>query len=136
MKTLTHISKIASLLLLTLGFYLNAQAQGPEPALKAVSAAISAGDAEALAKHFHTSVEITVPGTDNTFSSKQATFVMKEFFESHPVSSFRVVHKGNSGATYYATGTCSTENEEFDTNLFLKKIGDKFLLTQVRFEAE
>lgn len=136
MKTFTHISRTIALLLLTLGVHFSSFAQGPEPALKGISAAISQGDAAKLATFFGPSVEITVPGTDNTFSAQQATFVMKEFFAENAVESFKVVHQGNSGSTFYATGTCITGKAEYDTNLFLKKIDDKFKVTQIRFEAE
>ena len=89
-----------------------------------------------MAGFFNSTVEVTVPGEDNSFSDQQATFVMKEFFTKHPVKSIEVMHQGNSGSTYYATASTVTAKGNFDTNIFLKKIGDTFKVTAIRFEAE
>ncbi|HHG84738.1 MAG TPA: DUF4783 domain-containing protein, partial [Bacteroidetes bacterium] len=73
---------------------------------------------------------------DKNFSAQQASFVLKDFFTKHVVRSFQVMHKGNSGATHYVTGLCVTGKGEFDTNIFIKKVGDRYLVTQIRFEAD
>ena len=136
MKTFTHISRFFLLLLMVAGFSAMTMAQGPEAKMKKVVSAISSSDASALAGHFNSTVEVTVPGEDNSFSDQQATFVMKNFFAKYPVKSVELMHQGNSGATYYATASTATAKGNFDTNIFLKKIGDSFKVTVIRFEAE
>jgi hypothetical protein len=111
-------------------------AQSPDAVFEQVSAALSKGDANALSTHFATSVEVTLPTGDQTYSSQQATFVLKDFFAKHPVKGFSILHKGNSGATWYATGTYSSSAGVFDANIFVKKTAEKFQITQIRFEAE
>lgn len=112
------------------------QAQTPTTQFKAIAGAIKAGDADALAKYFNSSLEVTLPGVDKTFSAKQATFVLKDFFTTQGVKSFQMLHTGSSGATNYMTGLCVTGKGEYDSNIFLKKIGNDFLITQIRFEAD
>ena len=112
------------------------QAQIPTGTFSSIGAAIKASDADALSKHFNSSLEVTLPDVDKTFSAQQATFVLKDFFSNHQVRSFQVMHKGNSGATHYMTGLCVTAKGEYDTNVFLKKFGDKYQITQIRFEAD
>ncbi|MEM0996711.1 MAG: DUF4783 domain-containing protein [Bacteroidota bacterium] len=136
MKYTTSI--IATLLFAVLlsGVPANLQAQLPDGTVSSIGTAIKASDADALARNFNSSLEVTLPGVDKTFSAQQATFVLKEFFASHPVRSFRILHKGSSGATHYMTGLCVTGKGEYDTNVFLKKFGDRYLITQIRFEAD
>ncbi len=136
MKGLTYISKAAFALILALGFFVQVQAQGPEGTIKQVQSAIVAGDADAMASHFNSSVEITIPGAENSYSKQQGTFVMADFFKKYKPSGFEIIHQGHSGATYYATGSTTTSGGNFDTNIFVKKTGESFLITQIRFEAE
>lgn len=132
MKKFTYISTLILGMLMILGSQL--QAQSPTSALKGIEKAIVAGDAEALGAYFNTSVDVTVPSSDKSYSSQQATFVIKEFFTNSGVKEFESMHEGQSGATYYSTGVLTTSKGEFDTNIFLKKIGEKYLITQIRFE--
>lgn len=137
MKTFTHISKFLLLLILFAGMSSSVQAQTPEQGtMKKVIAAISSSNVGALSGFFHSTLEVTVPGQDNSFSDQQATFVLKEFFAKYKVTAVDVIHEGKSGSTYYATATTSTANGDFDTNIFLKPIGDSFKVTSIRFEAQ
>lgn len=132
MKKFTYIATLVLGMMMLWGSQL--QAQSPTSALKAIEKAIVSADAEALGTHFNTSVDVTVPSSDKSYSSQQATFVIKEFFSNSGVKAFESMHEGQSGATYYSTGVLTTSKGEFDTNIFLKKIGDQYLITQIRFE--
>ncbi len=136
MKKFTYISTFILGLVMLLGMSTEVQAQAKEPKaeLAAIDKAMKAGDAEALGSYFNTSVDVTVPSADESFSDKQATFVIKDFFANQGVKNFEVMHSGQSGITHYSTGLLVTGKGEFDTTIFLKKFGDKFLITQIRFE--
>ena len=108
MKHLYNITKVLLLTIFLSGMALQVQAQRPDGAFKAISAAIQAGDANALAQHFNNNVEVTLPDVDQSFSAQQATFVLKDFFAKHTVGKYTVNHKGTSGSTHYQTGTCTT----------------------------
>ena len=136
MKNLFSISKTLLLAVLFTGFGLSASAQTAEATFGKIGAAISKGDTATLEGMFNSSVELTVPGSDKTYSAKQAGFVVKDFFAKHNVTGFKMKHKGNSGATQFATGTTSTAKGDFDTNIFLKKVGDGFKITQIFFEED
>ena len=136
MKFLTYITKTAVIFFLALGVFATAQAQSPESTIEKVASAIKSADSNALASFFNTSVEVTTPDADNMYSSKQATFVIKEFFSNYALKNFEILHQGNSGITYYATGSTSTDKGNFDTNIFIKNTGGKYLITQIRFEAQ
>ena len=137
MKHLKTYSAFLLLIVLLVFGTTKAQAQStPDEAFGKIAAAIQAGNADALSAFLQTSVEITLPGADQSYSAQQATFVLKDFFAKNPPKSFQVVHKGNSGATNYATGTYVSATGSFDTNIFLKSVGGVFKVSQLRFEAE
>jgi hypothetical protein len=136
MKRLTYISKLALLVLLFSGSVLGLRAQSAQEVFNAVSSSIGKANDVAIAAYFNASVEVTVPGSDQSYTSTQAQFVVKDFFAKNPPAGFKLLHNGESGGTWYATGAYSSAKGSFDTNIFLKKVGDKFLITQIRFELE
>ncbi len=112
------------------------RAQTADPVFDKIAKRIKAGDADGLSLYFDASVELTVPGTDGVRASKQAQFVIKEFFTKYPPGRFAILHKGNSGSTHYATATYTSGETIFDTNIFVKSEAGKFVITQIRFEEE
>lgn len=136
MKRIAIISAWVLLMMGIVGGQNQLQAQTADALFGKVTALIKSGNAEGLSQHFNSSVEVTVPGSDGVRASKQAQFLMKDFFAKHKPKKFQIVHKGNSGSTHYATGTYVAEGMTFDTNIFVKKVGDKFVITQIRFEEE
>lgn len=137
MKTLKTLLAFLIALLFVIAGYQQSKAQStPDEALRKVSAAIQAGNADALTGFLQSQVEITLPGADQSYSSQQATFILKDFFTKFAPKSFSVIHTGESGTTNYATGTYVSGNGTFDTNIFLKNVQGVFKVTQLRFEAE
>lgn len=129
------MKKLATLVLFLLTLQLG-YSQGAPEVFKAVSGAIGTGNAQGVANYFNTSVEITLPGADQAYASAQGQGVLQDFFKHHAVKSFQTTHTGNSGGTHYQTGTLTTASGVFDVNIFVKQIGDKYLVTQIRFEEE
>lgn len=137
MKTLKTFLAFLIALFFVLAGHQRSQAQStPDEAFGKIAAAIQAGNADALTAFLQSPVEITLPGADQAYSSQQATFVLKDFFAKNAPKSFSVIHKGNSGATNYATGTYVSSGGTYDTNIFLKNVGGVYKVTQLRFEAE
>lgn len=137
MKHLKNISAVLLLLLLVAFTSTKAQAQStPDDAFAKIAAAIQSGNADALSAYLQTSVEITLPTADQSYSAQQATAVLTDFFRQNAPKSFSVIHKGNSGTTNYATGSYVSGTGTFDTNIFLKNVGGVYKISQLRFEAE
>lgn len=110
--------------------------QNIDAMLVKVESAIAGGNASGLSVFLNSTVEISLPDKDETFSSTQAQFVLKDFFSKNPPKSFKIIHKGSSGNTYYAVGTYTSVKGIFDTNIFIKQVGDKLMIHQLRFEKE
>lgn len=138
LRIVKRVKQLSFLLIvfLSAGWTTTVQAQTPAAAFEQIAGAISKGDAAAVATHFNTTVAVTLPGADQSYSAQQATFVLKDFFTKNAVKGYKVVHQGSSGATWYATGVYTAATGSFDSNIFIKKVGEKFLITQLRFEVE
>lgn len=136
MKRFIHISKLIALVLLFTGTVSGLKAQTAKDVFTTVSGAIAKANDAAIAAYFNSSVEVTLPGSDQSYAAQQAQFVLKDFFAKNPPSGFKLLHDGESGGTWYATGTYSSAKGAYDTNIFVKKVGEKFLITQIRFELE
>lgn len=111
------------------------RAQNAEAVLSDCVSAIQKGNPDAMFEHFAQSVSVTLPpNTEDNYARNQALFVLKDFFAAYPVQSFSILHKGSSGAKYYAIGRFVSPKGTFDANIFLKKSGNSYVLDEIRFE--
>jgi hypothetical protein len=103
----------------------------------AVASAIKSGDAKTLALYFNSSVDLTVPGSDGTYSKSQAEMIVKNFFSLNKPVSFSINQNGNSSeGSHYSIGTLVSAKAKFRTYFLVKKIGGKQVITQLQFEQE
>jgi hypothetical protein len=132
MKVLIYILFLQAGLLL--GFSPTISAQ---EVTKEVNEALKKGDANLLSKHFNSSLDISLPDTDQTMSNAHATQVMKSFFKDNPPSSYSVNHIGSSrDATKYIIGTYKSGSKSYKTYALLKETDGKYLIVQLQFELE
>jgi hypothetical protein len=102
-----------------------------------INKCISEGDAASLSVHFNTSLDISLPDTDQTMSSAHATQVIKNFFKENPPKSYKVNHVGSSReATKYIIGTYISGNKSFKVYALLKQNKGTYLIVQLQFEKE
>lgn len=95
------------------------------------------GDAVALSEYFNSSLDISLPDTDETMSKSHATQVMKSFFKDNAPKSYTVNHVGSSREeTKYIIGTYKSQSKSFKTYLLLKLTDGKYLIVQLQFEQE
>jgi hypothetical protein len=79
--------------------------QASPSVMNSVRDAIRAGNSRELTRHFNDMVELTILDKSGNYTKEQATFVLKEFFDKNPSSSFSFIHQGASGdGTQYAIG--------------------------------
>ena len=96
--------------------------------------AMKAGNAAEIAKYFDNTVEINMPDKTNSYSKSQAELVLKDFFSSHSVKSFTVIHKGENSGSQFCIGTLVTKSGSYRTTIFMKQKGDKQVLQGITFE--
>ncbi|MFC4262433.1 DUF4783 domain-containing protein [Ferruginibacter yonginensis] len=102
--------------------------------LNDVISGIKAGNAATIAKYFDNTVDITLPGKNNSYSKVQGEAVLRDFFANNTVKSFSIVHQGESGGAQFCIGTLVTSNGSFRTTINLKQKADKQVLQEIKFE--
>jgi hypothetical protein len=102
--------------------------------LDAVIGALRGGNAAAMAKFFDQTVEISLPESSNSYSKSQAELVLRDFFATHPVKGFEIIHKGEKAGSQYCIGTLQTKTGNYRTTVFMKQKGDGQVLQELRVE--
>ena len=102
-----------------------------------IVAAISNGDAGKLASYFNSTVDLTTPSGDGTYSKSQAEMIVKNFFAQYPPVSFKINQQGSSNeGSLFSIGTLITKSSKFRTYFLLKKVNGVLLIHQLQFEEE
>jgi hypothetical protein len=103
---------------------------------KDIENAVALGNAKLLSNYMSTSIEIEINGQEGIYSKSQAEQVLNKFFDKYPPRSFSLSHKGNSAAgARFAVGDYVTGKEHtFRVTIFLKKIGEHYLIQEIEFE--
>lgn len=100
-----------------------------------VVAALQKGNAEALSHYFDKMVEISLDGQANSYSKSQASVILKDFFASHKVEQFKVIHKGKSGkGSSFGIGNLTTSKGTYRVTFFFRQKGDEVVLQELRFK--
>lgn len=103
----------------------------------AIAAAIKSGDAATLAGYFNTTIDLTLPGSEGTYSKSQAELIVKGFFASNTPEDFTINHRGSSGeGSQFCIGDLITDNGNYRTYFLVKAINGRSVLTQLQFEEE
>ncbi len=133
MKKHSKILLLIFFLLTSFSFKIEAQ----NSIANGVSNAIKSGNSKELAKYFYSSIDLTVPGNDGTFSKSQAELIVKDFFTKNPPKSFVINHQGTSGdGSQFSIGTYSSSSMSFRTYFLIKKFSDTFYIQQIQFEQQ
>jgi len=103
-----------------------------------ISNALNSGDVQVLSKHFGNTIDLTLPDGEGTYSNKQTEQLLKAFFKSHPVKSFKLDHRGNSNdGSKYMIGTLkSTSGKSFRFYALIKKQAGTYQVQQLELEEE
>jgi hypothetical protein len=102
-----------------------------------VVAALSAGDANRLASYFNSTIDLTVPSGDGSYSKSQAEMMVKNFFTQNTPVSFRVNQQGSSNeGSLFCIGTLTTKTATYRTYFLVKKVNGVSLVHQLQFEKE
>jgi hypothetical protein len=103
-----------------------------------VSNAIRRGNAAEIARYFGPNVELTLPGSEGTFSRQQSEIILRNFFSRNTPTAFTADHQGSSrDGSMYVIGSLQTRaGKNYRVYYYIKKVGQSFLLHQVQFELQ
>lgn len=104
-----------------------------------VEGLIKAGNAKELAKYFTDNIDLAIDHSDfdDIASKSQAEQILKKFFDECTVKSFTIKHTGKSQlGIEYRIGELETSCGKQRVTINLKKVGDVYLIHQLRIETE
>ncbi|MBI9037060.1 MAG: DUF4783 domain-containing protein [Bacteroidales bacterium] len=135
MKPLSHI--YSAIILISLISFQAKLVQAQDLVSDNVIKAISKGDASELSKLFNSTIDISIPENDGTYSKDQAEIIVKKFFKKNPVTKFSINHSGSSNdGSKYSIGTYKSNDKTFRVYFLLKKTSEKYFIQQLQFELE
>jgi Domain of unknown function (DUF4783) len=130
MKQIVRISYLLSLAFILFSF----KASQPSTIDEVINA-VKSGNAAQLARHFDNVVEVSLPDKGDTYSRSQAEMILRDFFNTYAVQSFKLIHQGDNAGSKYCIGRLDTRNGSFRINIFLKQKGDKQVLQKITVES-
>lgn len=102
-----------------------------------VKEAIKTGSSKEIAKFLNQNVDVTLDGSMQNYSKTQAEYVLKDFFQKSPPTSFTIVHQGASkGGLPYAIGQYISKNDTFRVWVRIKNNGNDYLIHEISFIKE
>lgn len=99
-----------------------------------VISGIRSGNANAVMSNARDNVLLTIVDKGNTYSVEQAGQILKDFFAKVSVKGFELKHKGDSPNGRYAIGTMATGSGNYRVNIFMKTVGGKEVIKELRFQ--
>lgn len=103
---------------------------------KNIQTGFATGNASAISAYFNNTVELSINGKEDIYSSTQAEIILKDFFKNHIPTSFETIHKGGQGASVYAIGSLITKSGKYRVTLLIKTTDNKTYIHQLRIEKD
>lgn len=100
----------------------------------ALANAFKSGNAKELSFYFSEKVDMALADGSKEYSKEEAGKLMTDFFSANKVNDFTVNHHGKRNESSFIVGTLSTSSGNYRINCFFKKMGDKFLIHQIRID--
>lgn len=106
------------------------------PSFDAISQALSAGDADALARYFAETVEISILDKEQLLPKAKATEAMRAFFNANKPKNFAQVHQGTSreSSDQYCIGNMTATSGNYRVYIYLKVSGGSTSIQELRFD--
>ncbi|MEP1034001.1 DUF4783 domain-containing protein [Ekhidna sp.] len=107
-----------------------------EETVKNIGTALKAGSSKELIKFCNQTIEIKINGESSNYSKAQAEVILRDFFAKNAPKNFAYIHQGASQGLKYTIGRYTHENGAYRVVMFIKKIGDKYLIDTLNFSQE
>jgi hypothetical protein len=133
MKTLKSILLGSALIFIS---FTSGMAQSEGKLSDAISHATRNGDAIALAAYFNSKIELVLPEKSGVFSKEQAQFLIKDFFDNHPPTSFQIIHEGERENATFAIGRYNYNKGQYRLLFLTKNNGNEIRIHQLRVEKQ
>ena len=122
--------------LITLAFFF-LSFQDYESRIREIGLAMKAGSAKELIRFCNRNVEIKLADNNSNYSKNQAEVILRNFFSKNGAKDFRYIHQGSSPeGLKYNIGKLTCQNGTYRVVMFIKKIGDNYLIDTLNFTKE
>jgi hypothetical protein len=102
-----------------------------------IGTAIKSGNAANVSKYFNSTLDLTTPDNEGTYSKTQAELILKDFFTKNTPDSFTINHNGSSNdGSLYAIGTYVSKGNSFRAYFLLKKADTSYLIQKLEFDPQ
>lgn len=99
-----------------------------------ISTAINNGNSKELSSYFNSTVDMTVPEANGSYSKSQSEMIIKDFFKKYKPILFKINQEGSYNNSLFTIGILYTKKGNFRTYYMLRKIDNKYLIHQLQFE--
>ena len=129
------VRALIPILFILTGLFMPAQFQSN--LVSDVSGYFKSGNAKEIAKHFNTSVELSIADETDTYSKAQAEQILRDYFSKNVPVSSTVIHLINTNPNYQI-GILSllTKTVKRRVTVTFKKTSGEFLITELRIESD
>ena len=111
--------------------------QGEDGTIRDIGTALKTGSAKELINYCNTTVEIKIDGESSNYGRSQAEVILRNFFNANPPKNFSYIHQGSSPeGLKYNIGKYTHDNGTYRVVMFIKKIGDNYLIDTLNFSEE
>ena len=102
------------------------------------TSALNSANTDAMSSYFFSSIDLTLPDDEGTYSKTQASMILRSFFKKNPPKGFTVKQSGTSNdGSRFTIGNYSSNNGKTFRILFLvKKIGSDYKVHLLEIEQE
>ncbi|PID95729.1 MAG: hypothetical protein CSA94_00070 [Bacteroidetes bacterium] len=101
-----------------------------------IESGFRSGDAQAVAKYFDPTLEMSISGKRSMYSKTQATQVLREFFNANQPSNLKEKHSGGKGNSQFSVFTFTSGNGKYRATVFYKGTGDSSRISQIKIEKD
>lgn len=110
----------------------------PDTVVAHISTAFANGDAQVLLTPATDRVEVSLFGTRTFYSSAQAFYVLRDFFDSHPPADFSTGDATATGRSAFVQGRYSHRRDERTLQVYVRLVhrDDRWKLQEVRIDAD
>jgi hypothetical protein len=111
----------------------------PDTVVQRVSTAFRTGDARRLLSPAPDRVEVSLFGTRTFYSSAQAFYVLRDFFETHPPAGFDLADATVAGESCFLRGRLEHTRSERPHQVYVRLVrheGETWRLHEVRIDVE
>lgn len=110
----------------------------PDTVLQRVTTSFAEGDAQRLLTPAADRVEVSLFGTRTYYSRAQAFYVLREFFDTHPPSTFSLNDATAAGRSCFVRGRLDHTRDERTLQVYVRLVhrDDAWRLHEVRIDAD